>query len=377
VTQKERPLAEKRDFDEFLEKFQKHHQVMVEELHKVIVGQDDVIDQILAAIFTGGHCLLVGVPGLAKTLVVSTIAKLLDVNFRRIQFTPDLMPSDITGTNVLEESESGRREFRFVEGPVFTNILLATKSTALRRRRSRALLQAMQEHEVTVGQTTYKLPEPFFVIATQNPIEQEGTYPLPEAQQDRFMFNVNVDYPTLDEEEKILEATTSGERAGSSQGSVGKIDFVSATPDQSDRGQSIYHQLRRATCPGDATQRRRRSGIHQTSCRLGCGSPRRAESHRRSQSRRSDGWTSECFHRRRTESCDPGPAAPCLHKLSRLRPKVSTSTRLSENLSQKFRNRTSQSTKSSLNVNSIPPGGDRLVNRTHFGAENGPTWETI
>jgi len=206
------PLAEKRDFDEFLEKFQKHHQVMVEELHKVIVGQDDVIDQILAAIFTGGHCLLVGVPGLAKTLVVSTIAKLLDVNFRRIQFTPDLMPSDITGTNVLEESESGRREFRFVEGPVFTNILLADEINRTPPKTQSALLQAMQEHEVTVGQTTYKLPEPFFVIATQNPIEQEGTYPLPEAQQDRFMFNVKVDYPSLDEEERILEATTSGER---------------------------------------------------------------------------------------------------------------------------------------------------------------------
>jgi MoxR-like ATPase len=206
-------LAEKRDFDEFLEKFRKHHEVMVEELHKVIVGQDAVIDQILAAIFTGGHCLLVGVPGLAKTLVVSTIARLLDVNFRRIQFTPDLMPSDITGTNVLEESETGRREFRFVEGPVFTNILLADEINRTPPKTQSALLQAMQEREVTVGQTTYKLPEPFFVIATQNPIEQEGTYPLPEAQLDRFMFNVMVDYPTLDEEEKILEATTSGERA--------------------------------------------------------------------------------------------------------------------------------------------------------------------
>mgnify|MGYP003382152338 CR=1 FL=1 len=151
-------MAEKRDFDEFLEKFQKHHQVMVEELHKVIVGQDDVIDQILAAIFTGGHCLLVGVPGLAKTLVVSTIAKLLDVNFRRIQFTPDLMPSDITGTNVLEESETGRREFRFVEGPVFTNILLADEINRTPPKTQSALLQAMQEREVTVGQTTYKLP---------------------------------------------------------------------------------------------------------------------------------------------------------------------------------------------------------------------------
>lgn len=204
-------MAEKRDFEEFLEKFHRHHQVMVEELHKVIIGQDAVIDQILAAIFTGGHCLLVGVPGLAKTLVVSTIAKLLDVEFRRIQFTPDLMPSDITGTNVLEENEQGRREFRFVEGPVFTNVLLADEINRTPPKTQAALLQAMQEREVTVGQETYDLPEPFFVIATQNPIEQEGTYPLPEAQQDRFMFNVLVDYPTLDEEERILEATTGGE----------------------------------------------------------------------------------------------------------------------------------------------------------------------
>jgi MoxR-like ATPase len=204
-------LAEKRDFEEFLEKFRRHHDVMVEELHKVIVGQDAVIEQIMAAIFTGGHCLLVGVPGLAKTLVVSTIARLLDVEFRRIQFTPDLMPSDITGTNVLEENEQGRREFRFVDGPVFTNILLADEINRTPPKTQAALLQAMQEREVTVGQETFRLPEPFFVIATQNPIEQEGTYPLPEAQLDRFMFNVMVDYPTLDEEEQILQATTSGE----------------------------------------------------------------------------------------------------------------------------------------------------------------------
>ena len=205
-------MADKRDFDEFLEKFRKHHELMTEELHKIIIGQDDVIDQILAAIFTGGHCLLVGVPGLAKTLVVSTIAKILDVQFKRIQFTPDLMPSDITGTNVLEESDEGRREFRFVQGPVFTNILLADEINRTPPKTQAALLQAMQEHEVTAGQTTYDLPDPFFVIATQNPIEQEGTYPLPEAQLDRFMFNVRVDYPSLEEEEQILEATTRGER---------------------------------------------------------------------------------------------------------------------------------------------------------------------
>lgn len=206
-------LAEKKpDFDEFLEKFRKHRELMTEELHKIIVGQDAVIEQILAAIFTGGHCLLVGVPGLAKTLTVSTIAQILDVHFKRIQFTPDLMPSDITGTNVLDETDSGRREFRFVEGPVFTNVLLADEINRTPPKTQAALLQAMQEKEVTVGQTTYRLPEPFFVIATQNPIEQEGTYPLPEAQLDRFMFNVKVDYPNLAEEEQILSAASVGDR---------------------------------------------------------------------------------------------------------------------------------------------------------------------
>ncbi len=199
---------EPRDFGEFLEKFKRHRDVMHEELHKVIIGQDEVIEQILAAIFTGGHCLLVGVPGLAKTLLVSTIAQILDVKFKRIQFTPDLMPSDITGTNVLEEQDSGRRDFRFVEGPVFTNILLADEINRTPPKTQAALLQAMQEHEVTIGQTTYPIPDPFFVIATQNPIEQEGTYPLPEAQLDRFMFNIKVDYPSVEEEEQILSSTT-------------------------------------------------------------------------------------------------------------------------------------------------------------------------
>ncbi len=205
-------MTDKRDFDEFLEKLKRHHELMTEELHKVVIGQDAVIDQILASIFTGGHCLLVGVPGLAKTLLVSTIAKILDVQFKRIQFTPDLMPSDITGTNVLDENDAGKREFRFVPGPVFTNILLADEINRTPPKTQAALLQSMQEHEVTVGQQTYPLPDPFFVIATQNPIEQEGTYPLPEAQLDRFMFNVKVDYPTLQEEERILIATTSGEK---------------------------------------------------------------------------------------------------------------------------------------------------------------------
>ena len=201
-----------RSLGDVLQEFSQHRRLMQEELQKVIVGQDEVIEQIFAAIFTRGHCLLVGVPGLAKTLMVSTLAKILDIRFKRIQFTPDLMPSDITGTNVLEEEDSGRRNFRFVEGPIFTNILLADEINRTPPKTQAALLQAMQEREVTVGQETYSLPEPFFTIATQNPIEQEGTYPLPEAQLDRFMFNIKVDYPSLDEEERILASTTRSEK---------------------------------------------------------------------------------------------------------------------------------------------------------------------
>lgn len=185
---------------------------MQQELQKVIIGQDEVIEQIFAAIFTRGHCLLEGVPGLAKTLMVSTLSSILDLQFKRIQFTPDLMPSDITGTNVLEEDDDGRRSFRFVEGPVFTNILLADEINRTPPKTQAALLQAMQERQVSVGQTTYDLPQPFFTIATQNPIEQEGTYPLPEAQLDRFMFNIKVDYPSAEEEEQILTSTTRQEK---------------------------------------------------------------------------------------------------------------------------------------------------------------------
>ena len=188
------------------------YRLITEQLGRVIVGQQQVIEELLVAMFARGHCLLVGVPGLAKTLMVSTLARILDIQFKRIQFTPDLMPSDITGTNVLEEGERGRRDFRFVEGPVFTNILLADEINRTPPKTQAALLQAMQEREVTVGQRTYPLPDPFFVIATQNPIEQEGTYPLPEAQLDRFMFNIKVDYPSAAEEERILASTTRGER---------------------------------------------------------------------------------------------------------------------------------------------------------------------
>ena len=196
---------------EYLAQFSQARNVMIDQLRRVVIGQAEVIEQILGAIFTRGHCLLVGVPGLAKTLMVSSISQILDVTFKRIQFTPDLMPSDITGTTVLDEQETGRRDFRFVHGPIFANIILADEINRTPPKTQAALLQAMQERQVTVGQETYNLPDPFFVIATQNPIEQEGTYALPEAQLDRFMFNIKVDYPSVEEEKRILLTTTKDE----------------------------------------------------------------------------------------------------------------------------------------------------------------------
>jgi MoxR-like ATPase len=181
------------------------------ELHRAIVGQDDVIDQLLLAILTRGHCLLVGVPGLAKTLLIASLAKTLELSFNRIQFTPDLMPGDITGTDLLHiDPGTNQREFRFVPGPVFANVVLADEINRTPPKTQAALLESMMEKQVTVGGRRHALPSPFFVLATQNPIEQEGTYPLPEAQLDRFMFMVQVGYPTLEEEREILRRTTGG-----------------------------------------------------------------------------------------------------------------------------------------------------------------------
>jgi MoxR-like ATPase len=177
------------------------------ELRKVIVGQDDVVEQVLIALFTGGHCLITGVPGLAKTLLIKTLADILDLDFKRIQFTPDLMPSDITGTEILDE-EDGSRRLRFVRGPIFAQIILADEINRTPPKTQAALLEAMQEHHVTAAGRTYDLDEPFFVLATQNPIELEGTYPLPEAQLDRFMFNVVISYLTEDDEVAVVTRTT-------------------------------------------------------------------------------------------------------------------------------------------------------------------------
>lgn len=192
-----------------IEKLGKAYRSIREQMSQVIVGQNDVIDQLLIAMFSRGHCLLEGVPGLAKTLMISTLSRCLSMSFSRIQFTPDLMPADITGTEVLQENRStGQREFRFINGPLFHNVILADEINRTPPKTQAALLEAMQERQVTVGQTRHILPDPFFVLATQNPIEQEGTYALPEAQQDRFMFKVHVGYPSFSEEKQIAKQTT-------------------------------------------------------------------------------------------------------------------------------------------------------------------------
>jgi MoxR-like ATPase len=190
---------------EAVDYFNERYRLLQDEIHKIIVGQDEVVKDVLISIFSNGHCLLVGVPGLAKTLLVNTIADVLGLSYNRVQFTPDLMPSDIIGTEILDES----RQFRFVRGPLFANIILADEINRTPPKTQSALLEAMQERAVTAAGKRYELPKPFFVLATQNPIEQEGTYPLPEAQLDRFMFNVWLDYPTYDEEIMVVKNTTS------------------------------------------------------------------------------------------------------------------------------------------------------------------------
>lgn len=206
----------KKEMDDvkLVEQLNQKVQQVKNEISKIIVGQNEIIDQLIIALLSRGHCLLVGVPGLAKTLLIKTLAEVMDLKFSRIQFTPDLMPSDITGTEILEEdSSTRRRNFRFISGPVFANIILADEINRTPPKTQAALLEAMQEHKVTAAGTTYQLPEPFFVLATQNPIEQEGTYPLPEAQLDRFMFNLWLNYPDKEDEIKVVQTTTSDYKA--------------------------------------------------------------------------------------------------------------------------------------------------------------------
>ncbi len=239
---------------ELIEELKQAYESMKAQLDLVIVGQHEVIEQLLIAIFCRSHALLVGVPGLAKTLLVSTLSEVLDLSFRRIQFTPDLMPADITGTEVLEEDMStGKRIFKFVKGPVFANMLLADEINRTPPKTQAALLEAMQEHHVTIGDETYPLPEPFFVLATQNPIEQEGTYPLPEAQLDRFMFNIKVDYPSVEEEESIIKRVTGTYKAAITKqidgDAVMRLQEVVRRVPAADHVVSFAAQIARATRP--------------------------------------------------------------------------------------------------------------------------------
>jgi len=229
-------------------------QRLLTEIHKAVIGQDDVIEELLIALFCQGHCLLVGVPGLAKTLLVRTVASVLRLSFSRIQFTPDLMPSDVTGTDIIDSEPGGARGFRFVRGPVFANMILADEINRTPPKTQAALLQAMQEYQVTAGGQTHELDLPFFVLATQNPIEQEGTYPLPEAQLDRFMFMVNVGYPSAGEERQIVKATTS-EAAGKPEPVLDKTQILALQRivrrmAVSDHVVEFSVRLARATRPG-------------------------------------------------------------------------------------------------------------------------------
>jgi MoxR-like ATPase len=287
---------------EYLAQFSQARHSILDQLRRAIVGQADVIEQILAAIFTRGHCLLVGVPGLAKTLMVSSISQILDVSFKRVQFTPDLMPSDITGTMVLDENEQGKREFKFVRGPIFANIVLADEINRTPPKTQAALLQAMQERQVTAGQETYNLPDPFFVIATQNPIEQEGTYPLPEAQLDRFMFNIKVDYPSYDEEKRILDLATREE-----QSEITKV--------LSSRAIVNMQKLVRSVPVGDYVKEYTTRLVRQENGGLGRRAARGHLPDSRGQGGGGDGWPLQRRGGRRQEGRDSRAQAPRQHEL--------------------------------------------------------------
>ena len=229
-------VSEHHDDDQALvDRIRSGRKQLDEQLARVIVGQSDVIEQLLITLFSGGHCLLTGAPGLAKTLLVKSLAQLFDLTFQRVQFTPDLMPADITGTEILEEDDTGRRAMTFVRGPIFANVLLAAEINRTPPKTQAALLEAMQEHQVTAGGVCYRLDEPFFVLATQNPIEMEGTYPLPEAQLDRFLLNVVVDYLDEDDEVRVVTETTAGspvelEPLFSAADLLGFLDIVRRVP---------------------------------------------------------------------------------------------------------------------------------------------------
>ena len=259
-------------------------EALVSEVHKVIIGQDEMIEQMLICIFARGHCLTIGVPGLAKTLAVSTLAQALHLKFQRIQFTPDLMPSDITGTEIIDQDQAtGQRTFRFVRGPIFSNIVLADEINRTPPKTQAALLQAMQEHEVTVAGNTYKLEPPFFVMATQNPIEQEGTYPLPEAQLDRFMLSINIGYPTRAEEREIVMATTQTHAARGPAGAARAGHSLDSATRPPGAGQPAHGRLRGRSGAGDAAEGAAQPRFRQELAGLGRGPAGGAEHHPRRQ----------------------------------------------------------------------------------------------
>ena len=245
-------------------------QAILQEIKKVIVGQDKVIEELLIALLARGHCLLVGVPGLAKTLLISTLANVLHLGFNRIQFTPDLMPSDITGTDILEEDQETRhRHYRFLQGPIFANIVLADEINRTPPKTQAALLQAMQEYRVTAGGRTYNLDLPFFVLATQNPIEQEGTYPLPEAQLDRFMFHIGIDYPSFDEEIDVVQNSTSAYTPQLQRVLSAAKDFAPADSGAAGPGHPLGGWLRGAAGAGFTAKSSRSALVHQRMGELG------------------------------------------------------------------------------------------------------------
>ncbi len=273
-----------------LEQLARAHKGLVEQIGRRIVGQHKIVDDLVAALLAGGHVLLVGVPGLAKTLLVQTVAQALDLSFSRVQFTPDLMPSDITGTEILEEDHTtGKRVFRFAKGPIFANVVLADEINRAPPKTQAALLQAMQEHAVTTAGQTHKLPEPFFVLATQNPIEQEGTYPLPEAQLDRFMMQLLVGYPSRDEEERIVAATT-GDIEIDIQPMLTRRAALAAPASRAPApGAAVAGELRGQARPLHAPRRRGSDAVGEEVRELGRRPPRVAVPHPRRQGARRDG----------------------------------------------------------------------------------------
>ena len=295
-------------------------EALVGEVHKVIIGQDEMIEQMLICIFARGHCLTIGVPGLAKTLTVSTLAQALHLKFTRIQFTPDLMPSDITGTEIIDQDPAtGKRTFRFVQGPVFSNIVLADEINRTPPKTQAALLQAMQEHEVTVAGNTYQLDPPFFVMATQNPIEQEGTYPLPEAQLDRFMLSINIGYPTRSEEREIVMATTQTARQEirpvlSGQDILWIQQLVRQVPSQPAHG-----RLRGRPGPGDAAQGAAEPGLREELAGLGRRAAGRTVHDPRGEGPGDPARPVRRQRRRRSRHGLSRAAAPPLHQLQRRR----------------------------------------------------------